>query len=88
MPMNHDRRTRPSLITATEIATFAYCPEQWRMEHGLRLQPSNQASRRAGTWHHSGKAIIERIAGGAITLGQILAVLAVMALLLWLIFFR
>ena len=26
-------------ITAVEIACFAYCPEQWRLEYGVGLEP-------------------------------------------------
>ena len=30
----------PNPITASEIACFAYCPEQWRLEYGLKLLPA------------------------------------------------
>jgi hypothetical protein len=69
------------LITATEIATFAYCPEQWRLQNGLGLTPENRAALNAGTRHHARKAAAERIAGGAIILGRLLAVLAAVVLL-------
>ena len=32
------------LVTATEIACFAYCPEQWRLQYGLGLPAENQAA--------------------------------------------
>ena len=75
----------PELVTASEIAAFVYCPEQWRLEHGLGLKPGNRAAMDAGTRHHERKAVAERIAGGSITLGWFLAVLAavVLLLLLW-----
>jgi PD-(D/E)XK nuclease superfamily len=73
---------RPGMISASEIAAFAYCPEQWRLEYGMGLKPENQAALDAGTQHHARKAVAEWIAGVAITLGWILAALAAVALLL------
>lgn len=70
------------LISASEIAAFAYCPEEYRLQYGLGLEPENQAALDAGTQHHARKAVAEWIAGVAITLGRILAALAAVALLL------
>jgi hypothetical protein len=70
------------MISASEIAAFAYCPEQWRLEYGLGLEPENQAALDAGNRHHARKTVAEWISGGAIMLGRVLAVLAVVALLL------
>jgi hypothetical protein len=85
--MGHYRRRRrgDDFITAAELACFAYCPEQWRLEYGLGLPPANRAALDAGTRHHERKAVAERIAGGSIMLGRFLAVLAavVLLLLLW-----
>jgi hypothetical protein len=36
------------LITATEIACWVYCQEQWRLQYGLGLEPSNRKERAAG----------------------------------------
>jgi hypothetical protein len=70
------------MVSASEIAAFAYCPEQYRLQYGLGLEPENQAALDEGTRHHARKAVAEWIAGVAITLGRVLAVLAVVALLL------
>jgi hypothetical protein len=79
-----DRPSDP--ITAAEIACFAYCPEQWRLEHGLGLEAGNRAGLDAGTRHHDRKAVAERIAGGSLGLGRVLVIVAVAALLLlWLV---
>jgi hypothetical protein len=82
--MRHYRRRRrgDDVITAAELACFAYCPEQWRLEYGLGLPPANRAALDAGTRHHERKAVAERIAGGSIMLGRFLAVLAAVVLLL------
>jgi hypothetical protein len=79
------RRTdKPDMISAGEIASFVYCPEQWRLEYGVGLEPENRAERDAGTRHHAGKAAAERVAGGSLALGRLLVVLAVLGLLvLW-----
>jgi hypothetical protein len=80
------RRAGPDdLVTAAEIAAFAYCPEQWRLEYGLGLEPDNRAALKAGTRHHERKAVAEWFAGVLIMLGRFLAVVAavVLLLLLW-----
>jgi hypothetical protein len=76
-------RQRPDdLISASEIASFAFCPEAWRLEYGLGLPAANQAARRAGVTHHARKATAERVAGGAIAVGLVVAMIALLGLLL------
>ena len=70
------------LISAQEIASWIYCPESWRLEYGLGLEPENRQARTVGTRHHTRKAVAERVAGGAIMLGRLLAALSAVALLL------
>ena len=41
-------RDGPEMVTASEIASFVYCPEAWRLEHGLGLEPANRAALDAG----------------------------------------
>jgi hypothetical protein len=79
---------RPGMVTAQEIACWAYCPEQWRLQYGLGLEPENRAALDAGNRHHARKAVAERVAGGVITLGRVLAVVAVLVLLLLLVLSR
>jgi hypothetical protein len=80
-------RKGPELVSASEIAAFVYCPEQWRLEHGLGLEPGNRAALAAGTRHHEQKAVAEQIAGGSIAMGRFLAIVAALMLLalLWLV---
>jgi hypothetical protein len=83
--MRRDRRAgnrRTELITAQEIACWAYCPERWRLRYGLGLAPANRTMMYAGTRHHKRRAAVERVAGGSIMLGRFLAVLAAVVLLL------
>ena len=69
-------------MTAATIAAFVYCPEPWRLEHGLGLEPGNRAALDAGRRYHTGKAVAERVAGGFIGIGRLVAVVAVVVLLL------
>jgi hypothetical protein len=82
------RRQPDDLVTASEIACWAYCPEQWRLQYGLGLAPENRAELEAGRRHHGRKAAAERLAGGSLALGRLLAVLAALGLLLWLVLGR
>lgn len=76
------RGSSSGLVTASEIACFAYCPEQWRLQYGLGLPAQNRASLNAGTRYHARKATAERVAGGALALGRLLALLSLLGLLL------
>jgi hypothetical protein len=67
---------RTELASATEIATFVYCPEAWRLEYGLGLKAENREALDAGNRHHARKAVAERIAGGALRTGRMLVVIA------------
>lgn len=79
------RKSGSTPITATELGCFAYCPEQWRLQYGLALPAANRAATDAGTRHHARKAVAERVAGGFIVLGRVLAAIALLCLLglLW-----
>lgn len=74
------------MITAAELACFVYCPEQWRLQYGVGIQPANQAELATGERHHARKALGETVAGRAIGFGRVLVVIGVlMLLLLWLV---
>jgi Flp pilus assembly protein TadB len=75
------------MVTAQVIACWAYCPEQWRLQYGLGLEPENRAAMEAGDRRQARKAAAKRIVGGSIMSGRFLAVLAVVVLfLLWVLF--
>lgn len=85
MQQNGLGKSATDLVSASEIACFAYCPEQWRLQYGQGLPAENQEALDAGTRHHERKGWAERIAGGMILVGRILIALAAVAviLLLW-----
>ena len=76
------RSDQPGMVSAQEIASWVYCPEQWRLENGLGLEPENRPALAAGNRHHARTAAAERIAGGSITLGRLLIAAAALLLLL------
>ncbi len=77
------RRRAAQMITAEEVSCFAYCPEQWRLQHGLGLAPSNQDVLNAGVRHHARKAVAERLAASSMMLGRLLIIGALLVLALW-----
>jgi hypothetical protein len=81
MPKNR-RKQGNDLITAQEIASFAFCPESWRLQYGVGLPSANRAAMKMGDRHHARKAVAEEVAGGLLTLGRVLAVVALLVLLL------
>lgn len=71
------------IVTASEIASWVYCPESFRLQASGH-ESANQLAREEGTAHHAQKAQAERVAGGAISFGFGLIVLAGLALaILW-----
>lgn len=77
------RQASAKMVSAQEVACFAYCPEQWRLQYGEGLLPTNGAARSAGTRHHARIAAAERVASALIVAGSAVALAAVATLLLW-----
>jgi hypothetical protein len=71
------------VVTAHEIGTFVYCPEQWRLENGLGLRPVNRTALASGNRHHARKARAERSAGHIFRVGQCLILAGLFALLVF-----
>jgi hypothetical protein len=80
------QREAPDVVTAHEVGTFVFCAEQWRLEYGLGIQPTNQTALRYGENHHARKATAERSATRLLWIGQRVVLAALIALfLLWLL---
>ena len=82
MPINH-RSTRSSVVSASEIASFAYCPEQWRLQYGLGHRSENVSTLERGEAFHAKVAAIEvssrkvfRVSWLLIVVGLVLGLLA------------
>ena len=83
--MNRD----PELVTASEIASWAWCPESWRLESGLGLEPQNRAALERGESLHQEAASFEESSRSMLGVGALLVVAAaVVGLLLFLGAFR
>lgn len=65
------------IVTASEIASWAWCPESWRLE-SLGHDPSNRAALRRGESFHSRLGLFERVTGFALTIGGCLLAAAVL----------
>ena len=71
------------MISAQEIACYAYCPEQWRLQYGEGLPPGFGAVLAAGTRHHDRNTVIERASSLSIASRRIVILAAAVLLLLW-----
>jgi hypothetical protein len=72
-------RKGPDLVSASEIAAWAWCPESWRLK-SLGHEPENQAALRRGEAHHAEKAAFEERSRSAVSLGRWLIALGVVLL--------
>ena len=85
--MRRNRRVRRDgdYITASKLASFAYCAEQFRLAE-LGLEPGNRAALDAGTRRHARLAVAEQVAGRSIGMVRLLIMVALVVLLgLWLV---
>jgi hypothetical protein len=83
------RRLPPSssgVVSATEVASYVYCPEQWRLQHGLGHSSTNTASLARGAALHRKTAAVEVRSRRALRLGFMLVALAVLLMLRALLF--
>jgi hypothetical protein len=63
-------------ISASEIASFAYCPEQWRLQYGLGHASENVAFLKQGEGLHAKTASVEVSSRGVFRLSWVLILLA------------
>ena len=63
------------VVSASEIASWAWCPESWRLD-SLGAEPSNRVELARGETHHASKAAFEERSRSAISLGWYLLVFA------------
>lgn len=71
----------PDLVTASEIASWAWCPESWRLA-SFGAEPSNRADLARGEARHARKAVFEARSRAALLLGRRLLAAALVLLLL------
>ena len=77
------RRVPPSnsgVVSATEVASYVYCPEQWRLQHGLGHSSTNTASLARGAALHRETAAVEVWSRHALRLAFVLVVVTAILL--------
>ena len=75
------RRNVDEIVSASEIASWAWCPESWRL-HSLGAEPGNRAALEKGETQHAGRLVFEERSRSAISLGWWLFGLALVLALL------
>ncbi len=63
----------PEIVSASEIASWAWCPESWRLS-SLGHEPANRAALERGANHHARESAFEVRSRSAISLGGSLLV--------------
>jgi hypothetical protein len=69
-------------VSASEIADYAYCPESWRLAHGLGLESGEAARLQQGIQAHAAWQGAARTSSRLLWLGAALMLLALAGLLL------
>ncbi|MFO0888219.1 MAG: hypothetical protein U0790_03625 [Isosphaeraceae bacterium] len=67
------------MVTASEIASYAFCPKAWRLGSALGLRPNNERQLARGEENHELTAVLEqatqlgcRVAFALLALGLLL----------------
>ena len=75
------KRQPDDVVSASEIASWAWCPESWRLQ-SLGHEPENRAAMKRGEKSHARTAAFEGRSRSAISLGWwLLAVAFLLAVL-------
>src|SRR5262249_27914316 len=73
------------VVSASEIAAWAWCPESWRLS-ALGAEPENRAALKRGEKFHARTAAFESRSRSAISLGAWLVAVALVSLVVfWLV---
>ena len=72
---------RSDVVSASEVASFVYRPEQWRLQCALGNRPENAAPLARGETFHRGTARFDVRSRRLARLGVLLIVLALLAAL-------
>ncbi|MFO0890930.1 MAG: hypothetical protein U0790_17525 [Isosphaeraceae bacterium] len=73
------------LVSASEIASYAFCPEAWRLGSGLNLRPDNERELKRGEESHEKIAVLDERSQTALRLGLVLVAVGVLILGLYLL---
>ena len=73
------------VVSASEIGSWAWCPEAWRLGQGLGLRPGNEEQLSEGERFHVQTAAVERHTVAALRVGLLLFALGLIALAAYLL---
>ena len=76
----------PGLVTASEIASYAFCPEAWRLGVGLGLEANNEPVLARGERIHATTAAVEERFPVVLQIGFAMMALSVVVLGIYLFF--
>jgi hypothetical protein len=79
MPPPRKPKNRSDVVSASEIASFVYCPEQWRLQCALGNEPQNRESLARGESFHRSTARFDVWTRRLARLGALLILLALLA---------
>lgn len=71
---------RSGIVSASEVASWVYCPEQWRLQYGLGHESENIGSLNRGHRFHESTAAVERSSRRVLRLAGILIIVAALLL--------
>jgi len=63
------------MVSASEIASYCFCPEAWRLGSALGLRPNNERQLARGEESHAKIAVVEEVTHTARWVGVALLVL-------------
>ena len=75
----------PEMVSASEIASYAFCPVAWRLASGLGLRPNNERQLARGEDIHAKTAAIEERSQAAMRPGVLPVALGRIALVVLLL---
>jgi hypothetical protein len=81
MPQPRTPTRRSDVVSASEIASFIYCPEQWRLQCALGNRPEDVESLARGESFHRATARVDVWSRRLLRLGTILLVLALLVVI-------
>lgn len=80
--MAGQRNENQRLVSATEVASYVYCQESWRLTHVLKQPSGNGLRMKQGEKQHVEWQKVERSTSDWRTVGVVLIVIAALALLM------
>ena len=85
MMKDHEVSRVSPVVTASEITAYAYCPAQWRLEHGVQRPGGTVTARAQGTEDHTAWQTVERTTTSTMwwAMRVVIACLVLLLLFLW-----